>query len=96
MRSFRPALIALGLLAATAAPARADFTAFLGATTTPTNRQVRGAAVGSGKGFDTSNKENFDGIGLKNITTRVEFLNGTVDFDSTPGKGTLIALHVPL
>jgi hypothetical protein len=48
MRSFRPALIALGLLAATAAPARADFTAFLGATTTPTNRQVRGASVGSG------------------------------------------------
>lgn len=48
MRSFRPALIALGLLAATAAPARADFTAFLGATTTPTNRQVRGGAVGSG------------------------------------------------
>ncbi len=48
MRSFRPALMALGLLAATAAPARADFTAFLGATTTPTNRQVRGGAVGSG------------------------------------------------
>lgn len=48
MRSLRPALLAVGLLAATAAPARADFTAFLGATTTPTNRQVRGAAVGSG------------------------------------------------
>lgn len=48
MRSFRPALMALGLLAATAAPARADFSAFLGATTTPTNRQVRGASVGTG------------------------------------------------
>ncbi|MEQ1730199.1 MAG: hypothetical protein ABL982_17675 [Vicinamibacterales bacterium] len=48
MPSFRPALLALGLLASTAAPARADLTAFLGATTTPTNRQVSGAAVGSG------------------------------------------------
>lgn len=48
MRSFRPALVAAVLLAATAAPVSADMTAFLGATTTPTNRQVRGAAVGSG------------------------------------------------
>lgn len=48
MRSLRPALLAAVLLAATAAPALADMTAFLGATTTPSNRQVRGAAVGSG------------------------------------------------
>lgn len=48
MRSFRYATIALLLLAATAAPARADITAFLGATTTPSNRLARGAAVGSG------------------------------------------------
>lgn len=48
MRSFRRAVLAAALLAATAAPAFADMTAFLGATTTPRNRQVRGAAVGSG------------------------------------------------
>ncbi len=57
---------------------------------------ISGTIEDNGKGFDTTNKENFDGIGLKNITTRIEFLNGSVDFDSTPGKGTLIALHVPL
>ncbi len=50
----------------------------------------------NGKGFDTANKSNFDGIGLKNIITRVQFLKGTVDFDTTPGKGTLVAIHVPL
>jgi signal transduction histidine kinase len=50
----------------------------------------------NGKGFDTSDKEKFDGIGLKNIRTRVEYLKGSVDFDSSPGKGTLVALHVPL
>ncbi|MES2777946.1 MAG: sensor histidine kinase [Bacteroidota bacterium] len=50
----------------------------------------------NGKGFLVSEKEKSEGIGLKNIRTRVEFLKGTVDFDSTPGKGTLVAIHVPV
>jgi len=50
----------------------------------------------NGKGFDTGDKQKFEGIGLKNITTRIQFLKGTVDFDSTAGKGTLVAVHVPL
>jgi hypothetical protein len=36
------------LLLLAAAPARADITAFIGADTTPANRQVRGAAIGFG------------------------------------------------
>jgi hypothetical protein len=48
MTRLRTAGIALVLLALTAAPARADITAFLGANTTPANRQVRGAALGFG------------------------------------------------
>jgi hypothetical protein len=39
---------ALLFVATAAAPARADVTAFLGANTTPANRQVRGAALGFG------------------------------------------------
>jgi two-component system NarL family sensor kinase len=50
----------------------------------------------NGKGFDTSRRGVFDGIGLKNIVTRVEYLRGTVDFDSAPGRGTLIAIHIPI
>lgn len=50
----------------------------------------------NGKGFDTSNKDNFSGIGLKNIITRVEFLKGTVEWDSSVGNGTLVAIHIPL
>ncbi len=57
---------------------------------------ISGTIEDNGKGFDATDKENFEGIGLKNIITRIEFLKGTVDFDSTPGHGTLIALHVPL
>ncbi|MBI1783139.1 MAG: tetratricopeptide repeat protein [Sphingobacteriales bacterium] len=50
----------------------------------------------NGKGFDTSDSLKKNGLGLKNIQARVEYLKGTVDFDSSPGKGTLVAIHVPL
>ena len=50
----------------------------------------------NGRGFNTADKQKFEGIGLKNISSRVTFLKGTVDFDSSPGKGTLVAIHVPI
>ena len=50
----------------------------------------------NGKGFDTGDKGKFEGIGLKNILTRVEYLKGTAEFDSAPGRGTAVSLHVPL
>ena len=50
----------------------------------------------NGKGFDTADNQKFEGIGLKNIISRIQFLKGEVDFDSTPGKGTLVAIHVPI
>ena len=50
----------------------------------------------NGKGFNSSNKQHFEGIGLKNIISRVTYLKGSIDFDSAPGKGTLVAIHVPL
>ena len=50
----------------------------------------------NGKGFVVLEKTVTEGIGLKNIRTRIGYLKGTVDFDSAPGKGTLVAIHVPL
>ena len=50
----------------------------------------------NGKGFDVTDTDKYEGIGLKNIITRIGYLKGTVDFDSAPGRGTLIALHVPV
>jgi len=47
MRAIRGIVIALALLSL-ATPARADITAFIGANTTPANRQVRGGALGVG------------------------------------------------
>lgn len=50
----------------------------------------------NGKGFDTLDKNKFDGIGLKNIQTRIEYLKGTVEWNSSVGNGTLVAIHVPV
>lgn len=49
----------------------------------------------NGKGFDSKDNSKYEGIGLKNIRTRVEYLKGSVEFDSKPGKGTLVAIHIP-
>ncbi|WP_316830606.1 sensor histidine kinase [Pedobacter aquatilis] len=49
----------------------------------------------NGKGFDSSKIENFEGLGLKNLISRVAYLKGQVDFSSEPGKGTLVAIHIP-
>ncbi|TSD62991.1 sensor histidine kinase [Inquilinus sp. KBS0705] len=50
----------------------------------------------NGKGFDHYAEKKFEGIGLKNMITRVEYLKGTVDISSSPGKGTLVAILIPL
>jgi hypothetical protein len=48
MRTSRFAFLAALFLALGATTASADVTAFLGATTTPTNRQAKGIAIGTG------------------------------------------------
>lgn len=50
----------------------------------------------NGKGFNVSDKINIDGIGLKNIKSRIQYLKGSIDIDSAPGRGTLVALFVPV
>ena len=50
----------------------------------------------NGVGFHPENLLAAKGIGLENIKTRVHFLKGQMDIDSSPGKGTLLAIHVPV
>ncbi|MGZ4098659.1 MAG: tetratricopeptide repeat-containing sensor histidine kinase [Bacteroidia bacterium] len=52
----------------------------------------------NGVGFNAAEKlkDESGGIGLKNIKSRIEFLNGHINFDSFPGKGTTISIEVPL
>lgn len=49
----------------------------------------------NGKGFDTQILTQLKGIGIKNIKSRVELLNGTVEWQSSIDKGTLVAIHLP-
>ncbi|MES2566929.1 MAG: sensor histidine kinase [Bacteroidota bacterium] len=50
----------------------------------------------NGVGFDTNKLDTFEGIGLRGIITRIEFLNGSVHFDSSLGRGTTVIIDVPL
>ena len=50
----------------------------------------------NGKGFDTSDSSKFEGVGLKSITTRVNYLKGTVEWDSSPGRGTVVSIQIPV
>ncbi|MBV9963152.1 MAG: sensor histidine kinase [Parafilimonas sp.] len=48
----------------------------------------------NGNGFNTEAIN--AGTGLKNIQSRVEFLNGKLEINSAPGKGTVVAIYIPL
>jgi two-component system, NarL family, sensor kinase len=48
----------------------------------------------NGKGFDTSQVS--DGQGLQNVQWRVNFLRGTMEYESTPGVGTTVTIGLPL
>lgn len=41
----------------------------------------------NGVGFDGKNAENQKGLGMKNIDSRISFLNGTIEIESEIGKG---------
>ena len=50
-----------------------------------------------GKGFDVEKaKSSENGIGMRNLISRIEYLNGTLNIDSSEGKGTTIMIDVPL
>lgn len=50
----------------------------------------------NGKGFDQEKLQQADGIGWKNIKSRVEYLDGTWDIQSEPGKGTAVNIEIRL
>ena len=50
----------------------------------------------NGKGFDTKKMDKVEGVGLKNIKTRVAFLKGTIEWDSAVGRGTVVSIHIPV
>jgi signal transduction histidine kinase len=50
----------------------------------------------NGIGFNFNDKNLTEGIGLKNIQARITYLQGTVEWDAVPNKGTLVSIHIPM
>lgn len=44
----------------------------------------------NGVGFDSENAENQKGLGMKNIDSRISFLNGTLEINSKIGQGVTV------
>ena len=48
-----------------------------------------------GKGFDVARALQQKGLGLSSIASRVQFLQGTLEWDSVPGEGTTVSISIP-
>lgn len=53
-------------------------------------------AKDEGIGFDMNKETNTSSQGLKNISQRIYALNGQVNIDTMPNKGTTLSLEIPL
>jgi signal transduction histidine kinase len=69
------------------------------------NLEIKGgyiiaSAQDDGKGFDVkameANPERRHSLGMTNMRERAALVNGTVQVDSVPGRGTIIILKIPL
>ncbi|NRF37420.1 sensor histidine kinase [Pedobacter foliorum] len=49
-----------------------------------------------GNGFDTKLLKQSNGMGWLNIRNRVEFLKGSIDIQSSPGKGTSVMIEITI
>ena len=49
----------------------------------------------NGKGFDSGSVSG-NGIGLSNIKARINLLGGTINYDTQPGKGTVVFINIPI
>ena len=50
----------------------------------------------NGKGFDKSALAHKKGAGIRNITYRVQYLNGTLDIVTNPDSGTSVNIQLPI
>jgi len=58
---------------------------------------ILGIAVeDDGKSFDAGNLVYGEGMGYKNIKSRIDFLKGNIDIQSQPGKGTSVLIRIPV
>ena len=49
-----------------------------------------------GQGFDLGQARSKSGLGISGIESRVELLNGTIEWDSISNEGTSVNISMPL
>ena len=49
-----------------------------------------------GQGFDINNILSKKGMGLKNIDSRINYLSGKINYDSSPNHGTTVNIEIPI
>ena len=49
----------------------------------------------NGRGFDPATLDRAQGIGVRNMYSRLALLKGTVEIDSAPGRGTVVSVFIP-
>jgi len=49
-----------------------------------------------GKGFDLEAARQKASLGMSSVASRVDYLKGELDIDTTPGQGTTVSIQVPL
>ncbi|NCF65888.1 MAG: GAF domain-containing protein [Chloroflexi bacterium] len=52
--------------------------------------------IDNGQGFQTDSAEGGAGMGLSNMRQRIEALNGSLEYNSVPGKGSQVIARVPV
>ncbi|WP_161634437.1 tetratricopeptide repeat-containing sensor histidine kinase [Aquimarina pacifica] len=52
--------------------------------------------IDDGIGFDPDYIQNFSGMGIKGIRSRIENMKGNLDFDSGKGNGTTVTMYIPI
>ena len=50
----------------------------------------------NGIGFDLDSARQKKGLGLSGIEARVQYLGGTIEWDSVQGSGTTVLIHIPV
>lgn len=60
------------------------------------NDEISLMAEDNGKGFNIDEISDYSSNGLQHMRSRIENLNGTIFIDSSPGRGTIISILIPL
>lgn len=60
------------------------------------NNKITLTIEDDGKGFNLETAKEKDGLGIKSIFSRVEFLDGKIDFDTRENNGTTVTIQIPI